>query len=87
LNSRSTVFDKPPSRRNGPVTMAAKHPELIVRLDGAGDDFHIIGQVTKAMRRFGIAEDEIETFFDEAISGHDHDLLRICGRWVTLANE
>jgi hypothetical protein len=56
-----------------------------MRLDGAGDDFRIIGQVTKAMRRAGIAEQEIETFCDEAMSGHDHDLLRICGRWVTLA--
>jgi hypothetical protein len=67
------------------LAMAAKHPEIVVRLDGAGDDFRIIGQVSKAMRRVGIAEDEIETFCDEAISGHDHDLLRICGRWVTLA--
>jgi hypothetical protein len=65
--------------------MAARYPEVLVRLDGAGDDFRIIGQVTKAMRRAGIAEQEIETFCDEAISGHDHDLLRICGRWITLA--
>jgi hypothetical protein len=55
-----------------------------MRLGGAGDDFRIIGQVTKAMQRAGIAEQEIETFCDEAISGHDHDLLRI--RWVRLAN-
>jgi hypothetical protein len=60
---------------------------LVVRLDGAGDDFRIIGQVSKAMRRGGIAEDEIENFCDEAISGHDHDLVRICGRWVTLVPE
>jgi len=52
-----------------------------VRLDGAGDGFRIIGQVSKAMRRFGITEQEIETFCDEAMSGHDHDLQRICGRW------
>jgi hypothetical protein len=39
------------------------------------------------MRRGGIAEDEIENFCDEAISGHDRDLLRICGRWVTLVPE
>jgi hypothetical protein len=65
--------------------MAAKYPEVLVRLDGAGDDFRIIGQVTKAMRRAGITEQEIETFCDEAISGHDRDLLRICGRWVMLA--
>jgi hypothetical protein len=49
--------------------MAVKYPEVLVRLDGAGDDFRIVGQVTKAMRRVGIAEEEIETFCDEAISG------------------
>jgi hypothetical protein len=36
------------------LAMAAKHPDVLVRLDGAGDDFRIIGQVTKAMRRAGI---------------------------------
>ena len=30
------------------LTMAAKYPEVLVRLDGAGDDFRIIGQVTGA---------------------------------------
>jgi hypothetical protein len=74
--------------------MAVKYPEVLVRLDGPGDDFRIIGQVTKAMRRVGIPEEEIENFCDEAISGHDRDLLRIyrdllriCGRWVTLVPE
>jgi hypothetical protein len=67
------------------ITMAAKYPEVLVRLDDTGNDFRIIGQVSKAMRRVGIAEEEIENFYDEALSGHDHDLLRICGRWVTLA--
>jgi hypothetical protein len=65
--------------------MAAKHPEVVVRLDGPGDDFRIIGQVSKAMREVGIAEPEIATFCDNAISGYDDDLVRICGRWVTLA--
>jgi hypothetical protein len=69
------------------LAMDAKYPQALVRLDGAGDDFRIIGQVTKAMRRVGIPEEEIENFCDEAISGHDHDLLRICGRWVTLVPE
>ena len=69
------------------LAMAAKYPEVLVTLDGAGDDFRIIGQVTKAMRRVGIPEQEIENFCDEAISGHDHELLRICGRWVTLVPE
>jgi hypothetical protein len=64
--------------------MAAKHPEIRVRLDVAGDDFRIIDHVTKAMRRAGIQPEEIEKFCDEAMSGEDRDLLQICGRWVTL---
>jgi len=69
---------------HGFPTMAPKHPDVLVRLHGPGDDFRIIGQVTNAMRRFGIPPEEIEKFCDEAMSGHDDDLLRLCGRWVTL---
>jgi hypothetical protein len=64
--------------------MAAKHPEIRVRLDVAGDDFRVVDRVTKAMRQAGIQPEEIEKFWEEAISGEDRDLLRICGRWVTL---
>jgi hypothetical protein len=28
------------------LAMAAKHPEIVVKLDGAGDDFCIIGRVS-----------------------------------------
>jgi hypothetical protein len=51
----------------------------------AGDDFRIIDHVIKALRRAGIPAEEIETFCDEAMSGGDRELLRTCGRWVTLA--
>jgi hypothetical protein len=64
--------------------MSAKHPEVRVRLVVASDDFRIVGHVTKAMRQAGIQPEEIERFCDEAMSGEDRDLLRICGRWVTL---
>jgi hypothetical protein len=64
--------------------MVTKHPNVLLRLDAPGDDFRIIGQVTKAMRRLGIPDEEIQEFCDEAMSGHDDDLLRLCGRWVTL---
>jgi hypothetical protein len=69
--------------REGPA-MTAKHPEIIVRLDGAGNDFRIIDHVTKALRKAGVPAQEIEQFCDEAMSGDDCDLLRICGQWVTL---
>jgi hypothetical protein len=66
------------------IQMAAKHPEVRIRLDGASDDFRIIDRVTKAMRQAGIPPEEIEQFCDEAMSCEDRDLLRICERWVTL---
>jgi len=69
--------------REGPA-MTAKHPEIIVRLDGAGNDFRIIDHVTKALRKAGVPVEEIEQFCDEAMSGDDRDLLRKCGQWVTL---
>jgi hypothetical protein len=43
--------------------------------------------LTKAMRQAGIQPEEIEAFWEEAISAEDRDLLRICGRWVTLVPE
>jgi hypothetical protein len=49
----------------------------------AGDDFRIIDHVT--LRRAGIPAEEIETYCDEAMSSGDRELLRTCGRWVTLA--
>jgi hypothetical protein len=66
--------------------MAAKHPEIHIKLEVAGDDFRIVDHVTKAMRQAGIQPEEIEAFWEEAISAEDRDLLRICGRWVTLGD-
>ena len=66
--------------------MAAKHPEIRIKLEVAGDDFRIVDHVTKAMRRAGIQAEEIEAFWEEVISAEDRDLLRICGRWVTLGD-
>ena len=67
--------------------MAAKHPEIRVKLDVAGDDFRVVDHVTRAMRGAGIQPEEIEEFWEEAISAEDRDLLLICGRWVTVVPE
>jgi hypothetical protein len=64
--------------------MRAKHPEIIVKRDRAGNDFRIVDHVTKALRKAGIPAEEIDQFCDEAMSGDDRDLLRICEQWVTL---
>jgi hypothetical protein len=67
--------------------MAAKHPEIHVKLEVAGNDFRVVDHVTQAMRRAGIQPEEIEEFWEEAISAEDRDLLLICGRWVTVVPE
>ena len=64
--------------------MTARHPEISVKIDAAGNDFRIIDHVAKALRKAGAPAKEIDEFCDEVMSGDDHDLLRICGQWVTL---
>ena len=64
--------------------MTARHPEISVKIDAAGNDFRIIDHVAKALRKAGVPAKEIDEFCDEVMSGDDHDLLRRCGQWVTL---
>ena len=64
--------------------MTARHPEISVKIDVAGNDFRIIDHVSKALRKAGVPAKEIDEFCDEVMSGDDHDLLRRCGQWVTL---
>jgi hypothetical protein len=65
-------------------SMATKHPEICVTVEASVGDYRIIDHVIKAMRRAGLAAKKIEEFCDEAMSGEDRELLRICSRWVTL---
>jgi hypothetical protein len=64
--------------------MTAKHPEISVKIDAAGNDFRIIDHVAKALRKAGVPAEEIDQFCDEALAAAECDLLQICGQWVTL---
>jgi hypothetical protein len=70
--------------RDGSPAMATKHPEISVTVEASGDDYRLVDHVIKAMRGAGVATAEIEEFCDEAMSGADRELHRICSRWVTL---
>ena len=64
--------------------MAARHPEVRVRLAIPANDFRILDNVTKALRNAGAPAEEIDQFCDQALAGTETDLLQICGQWVTL---
>ena len=64
--------------------MIAKHPEIVVKVAGPANDFAIIDHVTKALRKAGIPNSEIDEFCDQALASPESELLQVCGQWVTL---
>jgi hypothetical protein len=62
----------------------AKHPEILVKLSVPGNDFSLLGEVSKALRDAGVPAEEIDKLFDMALSATERDLLQICAQWVTL---
>jgi len=63
-----------------------KYPEITVRLIGEdGNAFLILGMVTKALKRAGVAQAEIEAFRAEATAGDYDNLLATVMRTVVVA--
>jgi len=63
-----------------------KYPNITVRLIGEdGNAFFILGMVTKALKRAGVAQAEIEAFAAEATAGNYDDLLATVMRTVVVA--
>lgn len=62
-----------------------KYPEVEVQLTGQdGNAFFILGRVSKALRRAGVSQEEIESFRAEATSGDYDHLLQTVVRWVVV---
>ena len=62
-----------------------KYPEIKVQLTGSdGTAFAILGKVSKALRRAGVSNEEIEQFTKEATDGDYDNLLRVCMEWVDV---
>lgn len=65
--------------------MNPKYPQVKVQLVGEdGNAFAILGRVTGAMRRAGLAETERNAFTKEATSGDYDNLLRTVLAWVSV---
>jgi hypothetical protein len=66
------------------VHQGPKYPKIKVQLfDLDGNVFSIIGRVTHAMRKSGVADSEIKTFQAEILSSGTYDrALQTCLRWV-----
>lgn len=64
---------------------APKYPHIEVPLVGQdGNAFVIIGRVRTALRRDGVAKEELDAFSEEAMSGDYDHLLRTAMKWVTV---
>lgn len=60
-----------------------RFPNIRVGLVGYdGNAFSILGRVTMAMRRHGVADADIKEFMAEATSGDYDHLLEVTTRWV-----
>jgi hypothetical protein len=72
-------------RCGGKPGVTVKHPEIRVSVVAeARGDFRIVDYVTKALRKAGVPQEEIDQFCDEALAAAEKELLRICGEWVTV---
>ena len=66
--------------------MTPKYPDIKVALVGKdGNAFAIMGAVRQALRRAGVASDEIGEYTEQSTSGDYDNLLRVAMSWVTVA--
>ena len=62
-----------------------RYPNVTVHLVGEdGNAFAILGRVSKALRRAGVADSEVKAFMSEATAGDYDALLATCLRWVDV---
>jgi hypothetical protein len=60
-----------------------RYPDIQVQLSGEdGNAFAILGRTAQALRRAGVAHEEIDDYFAEATSGDYDHLLQTTMGWV-----
>ena len=72
-------------QRHGIVVTPRTKTDVKVKLVGTdGNAFAVLGQVTGAMRRAGVAPDVIESYKKEATSGDYNNLLAVTSQYVEV---
>lgn len=62
-----------------------KFPHIEVQLSGEdGNAFLIVSRVRRALRQAGVSEIDVEAFFNEALSGDFHHVIRTVSKTVTV---
>jgi hypothetical protein len=63
----------------------SKYQTITVKLTGNdGNAFSIMGAVSKALRKGGATQDEIQEYMTESMSGDYDNLLRTAMKWVNV---
>lgn len=63
----------------------SKYETVTVKLTGNdGNAFSIMGAVSKAIRKAGATQEEIEDYMNESMSGDYDNLLRTAMKWVNV---
>ena len=60
----------------------AKYPEITAVISTDGNAMAIMGAVTKAMKRGGVAKEDIDAYFTEATSGDYDKVIRTSMQYV-----
>ena len=60
----------------------AKYPEITAVISTDGNAMAIMGAVTKAMKRGGVAKEDIDAYFTEATSGDYDKVIRTSFKYV-----
>lgn len=66
--------------------MTTRYPDIEVELsDSDGNALSLVSAVSRALRRAGVAADEINAFRTEALSGDYDKVLATCVSWVEVS--
>lgn len=66
--------------------MNIKHPHIQVQLTGQdGNVFNVLGLCSRAAKKAGLPQEDIDAFYKEAMSGDYNKVLLTCQEWFDVS--